>query len=63
MDTKILFGGGRDEYLESADYLPPAQGIPRCYEVVEVIHEVRCQNGCQEVHLNKLHRALCQEQF
>jgi hypothetical protein len=44
MDTEILFRGGRDEYLESIEYLPPAQGIPRRYEVVEVTHAVRCQN-------------------
>jgi hypothetical protein len=42
MDTEILFRGGRDEYLESIDYAPPAQGIPRRYEVVEATQEVRC---------------------
>jgi hypothetical protein len=47
MDREILFRGGRDKYLESIDYLPPAHGIPRRYEVVEVTQEVRCQNVMQ----------------
>jgi hypothetical protein len=44
MDTELLFRGGRDEYLESIDYSPPAQGIPRRYEVVEVTEKVGYQN-------------------